>query len=69
MLAEKDRVPILRETERNLLLASAAEVNPRKILEIGTAIGYSALLLGKKFPKAEIDTVEVDVEENKTHQD
>ena len=59
MLAEKDHVPILREAERNLLLAAAAEVNPRKILEIGTAIGYSALLLGKKFPKAEIYTVEL----------
>lgn len=60
VLAEKDHVPILRETERNLLLAVAAEVNPRKILEIGTAIGYSALLLGERFPEAEIDTVEVD---------
>jgi predicted O-methyltransferase YrrM len=59
-LGEREQVPILRAAERDLLLAVAAEANPQKILEIGTAIGYSSLLLGERFKDAEIDTIEVD---------
>lgn len=58
--ASDNGVPILRETERHILLAAAEAAAPRKILEIGTAIGYSALLMGERFPEAEIDTIEVD---------
>lgn len=57
---EADRVPIiLRETEMylNTLLAL---VRPVKILEIGTAIGYSALYYSEKCPNAEIYTIEKD---------
>lgn len=53
-------VPILRGAERPLLLDAAAEARPRRILEIGTAIGYSALLLAGRFPEAVIDTIELD---------
>lgn len=53
-------VPILRGVERPLLLSAAAEAVPRRILEIGTAIGYSALLLADRFPEAVIDTIELD---------
>lgn len=60
--AEKNHVPIIRGPERELLLRSAALAEPRRILEIGTAIGYSALLMAERFPKAEIDTVELDEE-------
>lgn len=60
--AEKNHVPIIRAPERELLLRSAALAEPRRILEIGTAIGYSALLMAERFPKAEIDTVELDEE-------
>lgn len=60
--AEKNHVPIIRGSERELLLRSAALAEPRRILEIGTAIGYSALLMAERFPKAEIDTVELDEE-------
>lgn len=59
-VGEADRVPIiLRETEMylNTLLPLAA---PAKILEIGTAIGYSALYYGEKCPDAEIYTIEKD---------
>lgn len=58
--AERDRVPIIRGPERELLLEAAAMAKPRRILEIGTAIGYSALLLAMRFPEAEIDTLEID---------
>lgn len=53
-------VPIIRAEEREALLRAAAEARPRRILEIGTAIGYSALLLAERFPEAEVDTVELD---------
>lgn len=59
-MAERDHVPILREAERNLLIRAATEASPKRILEIGTAIGYSALLLHDACPKAEIDTIELD---------
>lgn len=58
--AKRDRVPIIRGPERELLLEAAAKAKPRRILEIGTAIGYSALLLAHRFPEAEIDTLEID---------
>lgn len=58
--AAAERVPIIRVEEREALLRAAAEARPRRILEIGTAIGYSALLLAERFPEAEVDTVELD---------
>lgn len=61
--AEKNNVPIIRGPERELLLKAAALAGPdgpQRILEIGTAIGYSALMMAEKFPKAEIDTLEID---------
>ena len=35
---------------------------PRRILEIGTAIGYSALRMAHALPKAKIVTIEKDQE-------
>ncbi len=58
--AARDNVPIIRGPERELLLEAAALAKPARILEIGTAIGYSALLLAERFPEAEIDTLEID---------
>lgn len=58
--ASRDHVPIIRGPERALLLAAAEKASPKRILEIGTAIGYSSLLLAERFPLAEIDTLEID---------
>ena len=57
--AGRDQVPIIRGPERSLLLSAAEKASPKRILEIGTAIGYSALLLAERFPLAEIDTLEI----------
>ena len=62
--AEEENIPILRRAERKLLLEAAAAADPKKILEVGTAIGYSALLLAEYFPLAEIDTIEIDALRN-----
>ena len=59
-VGEADYVPIiLRETEMflNTLLFSAS---PSRILEIGTAIGYSALYFSERCPEAEVYTIEKD---------
>ena len=39
--AGRDHVPIIRGPERALLLSAAEKASPKRILEIGTAIGYS----------------------------
>lgn len=59
-IGERDRVPIiLKETE--VFLASVLALKkPKKILEIGTAIGYSALFFQAVCPNAEIHTIEKD---------
>lgn len=59
-MGEADYVPvILKETEQclNFLLALK---QPEKILEIGTAIGYSAIYFAQSCPQAEIYTIEKD---------
>lgn len=53
-------VPIVRESEREALLAACVSARPWKILEIGTAVGFSALLIAERCPEAEIDTIELD---------
>ena len=56
--AEKEIVPIiLKETEiyLNTLLPM---IKPKKILEVGTAIGYSAIYFAIMCPDAEIFTIE-----------
>lgn len=58
--AEEHRVPIIRKSERKALIAAARKASPARILEVGTAIGYSSLLLLREFPEAHIDTIEVD---------
>lgn len=58
--AEEHSVPIIRKSERKALIAAARKASPARILEVGTAIGYSSLLLLREFPEAHIDTIEVD---------
>lgn len=58
--ARAQRVPILQAAGRRRLLEAALVKRPRRILEIGTAIGYSALLLSDALPEAEITTLELD---------
>jgi predicted O-methyltransferase YrrM len=45
-----------------LLGALAASANVRRVLELGTALGYTALWFAKGAPEAVIDTIERDAE-------
>lgn len=53
------RVPIIRRETAALLKTLVAAKRPRAILEIGTAVGYSALLMARVMPEnCRITTVE-----------
>lgn len=58
--AETYNIPIIRKSERQLLFKTVYENKPKRILEIGTAIGFSALLMASANDDAIIDTVEKD---------
>ena len=45
-----------------LLGALAAAANARRVLELGTALGYTALWFAKGAPEAVVDTIELDNE-------
>lgn len=52
-------VPIIRRETANLLQTTIAAVKPKQILEVGTAVGYSALLMAQVMPEdAQIITIE-----------
>lgn len=61
--AVDNRVPIISDAGARLLEETAAEKQPRSVLEIGTAIGYSALLIARNCPAStRIKTIELDAE-------
>ncbi len=57
--ALKDGVPIIRRDTQQLLRFLLAAQRPERILEIGTAVGFSAIMMAKYTPpKTQIITVE-----------
>jgi len=57
--AEAQHVPIIQPEVARLLLVLGRLKRPRRILEVGTAIGYSAILLSDVLePGGKIDTIE-----------
>ncbi|MEL7655866.1 MAG: O-methyltransferase [Bacillota bacterium] len=60
--AEEKKVPIiLKDTETSILNIIRMK-KPRRILEIGTAVGYSAICFAQVSPEAEIISLEVSEE-------
>ncbi|NNU83081.1 O-methyltransferase [Geobacillus sp. BMUD] len=60
--AYRHRIPIMDPMSMEVLLFILKLIKPRRILEIGTAIGYSAIRMAKALPDARIVTVEKDRE-------
>lgn len=58
--AEEDRVPILNRTSVAYLRWLVQERQPQRMLEVGTAIGYSGLHLLHASPTATLITLELD---------
>ncbi len=60
--AHEHHVPIIMEEGLQFLLQQIAEKHVKTVLEIGTAIGYSAICMAKLDPAIRIDTLEIDPE-------
>lgn len=58
--AHLHNVPIMESTAIDFLLKQIMIHQPKRILEIGTAIGYSAIRMLEASPEAEIITIERD---------
>ncbi len=57
--AAKNHVPVIQPEVAKLLLVLGKVLKPKRILEIGTAIGYSAILLSEVVePGGKIDTLD-----------
>ena len=56
--AKEHHVPIMDLTGSEVLLSLLAMQRPIRILEVGTAIGYSAIRMAMLLPEAEIVTIE-----------
>lgn len=59
--ARKENIPVIQRESSRLLEVFCVLAKPRRILELGTAIGYSAIILAKAMgPSGIVDTVEMD---------
>ena len=57
---ERRHVPIILRDSERLLLSLLEASRPSRVLEIGTAIGYSAAVFATALPGSDITTVEID---------
>ena len=58
--AVEDKVPIMDLTGIEVMLQYMRIQQPKRILEIGAAIGYSGLRMAEALPNCEIITIELD---------
>jgi len=57
-----DHIPIIMDDTLEVIKGILEKENPKRILEIGTAVGYSASMFAKYAENAIIDTIELDEE-------
>ncbi len=60
--AKEQHVPIMMKDGIEFLVHLVKERQPKNILELGTAIGYSAIQMARCDEHIEIDTIELDTE-------
>jgi predicted O-methyltransferase YrrM len=58
--AKENHIPIMEPLSMELLLQIIRLAKPKNILEIGAAIGYSAIRMAEAFPQCKIVTIERD---------
>lgn len=56
--ARENFVPVVRPATARLIQSLVISKQPKRILEIGTAVGYSGTLMLKAVPEAELVTIE-----------
>ena len=65
-MAENEFLPIVGPRKGKILAEAVRKVKPKRVLEVGTLIGYSAILMGKELSAdAQITTIEVHRQEAK----
>ena len=58
--AAENHIPIIFKEVKKLFEVFLPLISPSKILEVGTAIGYSSILFASLCPNADITTIEID---------
>lgn len=58
---EKRLIPIILPDTEMLILSLLKVIKPKNILEVGTAIGYSAMVMATAAPEAKIVTIDNDI--------
>jgi predicted O-methyltransferase YrrM len=65
-MAEKESLPSIGPVKGKIIADAIQEYKPRRILEIGTLYGYSAILMGSMLPEEQnqgkVTTIETDKE-------
>ena len=64
--AKENSVPILKDGTRDFIIEYIKMHNIKKILEIGSAIGYSAISFAQTSTDISVDTIEYDFERYQT---
>ncbi len=65
--ANSEFLPIVGPEKGRVLSAEVRKARPKRVLEVGTLIGYSAILMGRELDEnAQIITIEVHAKEAKT---
>jgi len=63
-VAERQSLPIVGPEKGRVLEDIIRELRPRRVLEVGTLIGYSAILMGKELGKeSHLVTIEIHADE------
>ncbi len=58
--ARQRYIPVMLDDTRQLLFDVVSRCRPKRILEIGTAIGYSGIIMLTASPLATLNTIELD---------
>ena len=65
-MAEKESLPFIGPVKGRIVADVIQNYKPRRILEIGTLYGYSAILMGSMLPEGQnqgkVTTIEIDKE-------
>ncbi len=62
LYAAKNSIPIMRDGGIEFICSYIKEHNIKRILEIGTAIGFSAIEFAKVAPDVTVTTIELDID-------
>lgn len=60
--ARENHIPVMLKGTKELLAKTVESANPKSILEIGTAIGYSGCVMLSEAKEAHLNTIEMDEE-------